>query len=142
MSACTWSSAKFADRAPQGFALLRVFLGGARNERIAEQEEAALIDLARYELRAAMGIAAHPVVAKASRWVRGNPQYDVGHLDRVAAIDRLAARHPGLYLAGAAYRGAGLPDCIESGARVASRIAQSASTGQPAASQLQEHVYG
>lgn len=144
ITACSWSSAKFAARAPEGFVLLRVFMGGAAYEDVAKQEETALVELARYELRAAMGIAAHPVVARAYRWRRGNPQYDMGHLARVAQIEQLAAQHPGLHLAGAAYRGAGVPDCIESGIRVASRIAEQAAASchrQPQHN-IQEHVYG
>ncbi len=144
ITACSWSSTKFAARAPAGYALVRVFLGGDGNENVAEQEEAALVDLARHELCAAMGITARPVVSKAYRWHRGNPQYDVGHLARLAEIEKLAAHHPGLYLAGAAYRGAGVPDCIESGARVAARIAERASVGQQqhCKNNVQECVYG
>lgn len=143
ITACSWSSTKFAARAPEGFVLVRVFMGGARNERVAEQEEALLVDVARRELQATMGIAAHPVVSRAYRWHKGNPQYDVGHQMRVAEIDRMVAHHPGLHLAGAAYRGAGVPDCIESGARVAARIAEQDSVDRQRQqkSNIQECVY-
>lgn len=144
ITACSWSSTKFAARAPDGYSLVRVFVGGACNERLAEREEAELVDLARRELHSTMGIEAHPVVSRAYRWHKGNPQYDVGHQVRIAEINRLAARHPRLYLAGAAYRGAGVPDCIESGARVATRIAEQASVGPQRhwKNNVRECVYG
>ncbi len=144
ITACTWSSAKFAGRAPEEYVLVRVFIGGARNEQVAEQDEAILVEIARNELRATMGIDAPPVISRAYRWQKGNPQYEVGHLARISEIERLAAHHPGLHLAGAAYRGAGVPDCVESGIRVASRIAEQASgfSRQKTNQSVEEHVYG
>ncbi|HUY80741.1 MAG TPA: protoporphyrinogen oxidase [Acidobacteriaceae bacterium] len=144
ITACSWSSAKFTERAPEGYALMRVFMGGARNESIAEQQEAVLVEMARKELRGIMGISAEPVVSQAYRWHKGNPQYDVGHLARVEEMERLVERYPGMHLAGAAYRGAGVPDCIESGARVALRIAEkvSVSSQQQPKYSFQEHAYG
>ena len=124
ITACSWSSTKFNHRAPERCALLRVFVGGARAEALAEQDGAALVDLARRELRAILGITATPVLAKAYRWRKGNPQYDVGHQARIAEIDEIVAWHPGLHLAGAAYHGAGIPDCIDDAVKVARFIAQ------------------
>ena len=123
ITACSWSSAKFNHRAPDDCALIRVFVGGARAEALAEQGEAALVELARQELRTIMGITATPVLTKAYRWHKANPQYEVGHRERIAHIDEIVAWHPGLHLAGAAYHGAGIPDCIESGVKVARAIA-------------------
>ncbi|MES2221574.1 MAG: protoporphyrinogen oxidase [Acidobacteriota bacterium] len=123
ITACSWSSQKFSHRAPDAFELIRVFIGGARAEFLAEQDEAALIQIAREELFAIMGIDAEPVLAKAHRWSKASPQYDVGHGERIAEIERLAGWHPGLHLAGAAYHGAGIPDCISSGMKVAGTIA-------------------
>ena len=123
ITACSWSSTKFNHRAPEGYALIRVFVGGARAEALAEQGEAALVELARQELRAIMGIAATPVLAKVYRWHKANPQYDVGHQARIADIDKIVALHPGLHLAGAAYHGAGIPDCIQGAITVAQSIA-------------------
>ncbi len=120
--ACTWSSTKFDDRAPDGHALVRAFIGGAHAEYLVDQDDAALAETAREELRAMMGITATPVLTKVYRWQKANPQYEVGHQARVAEIDQLFAQHAGLYLAGAAYHGVGIPDCIESGARVAEKI--------------------
>ena len=122
INACSWSSTKFSHRAPDDFVLMRVFIGGAFSEGLAEQDEATLIAIARQELREIMGIAATPVLARAYRWTKSNPQYNVGHSARIDVIDRLVSAHPGLYLAGAAYRGSGIPDCIQSGFDTASKI--------------------
>ena len=81
-----------------------------------------LIQLVREELADIMGLTAKPLFGKVYRWPKGTPQYDVGHLDRVAEMEHLAGQTPGLYLAGSAYRGVGLPDCIRSGQAVADRI--------------------
>ncbi len=117
--ACSWSSSKFNHRAPEGYALVRAFIGGARAEHLAEQDDAALAQMARDELRAMMGITATPVLTKVYRWYKANPQYEVGHQERVAEMERLAAQHPGMFLVGSAYHGVGVPDCIQDGARVA-----------------------
>jgi oxygen-dependent protoporphyrinogen oxidase len=124
INACSWSSIKFSNRAPDNCVLLRVFIGGALAEELAEQNEIALIDLARQELREILGITATPVLARAYRWHKSTPQYDVGHRELVAEIDHLVESHPGLYLAGAAYRGSGIPDCIQSGMDTALKITQ------------------
>jgi oxygen-dependent protoporphyrinogen oxidase len=123
INACSWSSAKFDHRAPDDSVLLRVFLGGALAEPLAEQDEAALIRIAREELRIILGITAEPVLTKAYRWHKANPQYDLGHESRLVEIEQTLSRLPGLHVVGAAYRGAGLPDCIQSGTRVAQAIA-------------------
>ena len=122
INACSWSSTKFNHRAPDDFVLMRAFIGGAFSENLAEQDDAALIEIARTELREIMGITATPVLALAYQWKKSNPQYNVGHSARIDAIDQLVAQHPGLYLAGAAYRGSGIPDCIQSGVDTVSKI--------------------
>lgn len=122
ITACTWSSLKFNHRAPEGYALIRVFIGGARAEALAEQGEAALVHLARQELCAIMGITATPVLAKVYRWYKATPQYDVGHQARISEIDKIVAGHRGLYLAGSPYHGTGVPDCIQSADKIAQSI--------------------
>ena len=122
INACSWSSTKFSHRAPDEFVLMRVFIGGAFSESLAEQDDATLIDIARTELREIMGITATPVLARAYQWRKSNPQYNVGHSVRIDEIDKLVSAHPGLYLAGAAYRGSGIPDCIQSGVDTAAKI--------------------
>jgi oxygen-dependent protoporphyrinogen oxidase len=128
INACSWSSTKFSHRAPAEYVLMRVFIGGAFSEDLAEQNEATLIDIARTELREILGITATPVLARAYRWSKSNPQYNVGHSELIDEIDQLAAAHPGLYLAGAAYRGSGIPDCIQSGVDTAAKIEKLQST--------------
>jgi len=123
ITACSWSSEKFKNRAPEDSVLLRVFIGGDLAEDLAEQDEPSLVALARQELQAIMGITATPVLAKAYRWHKANPQYDLGHAMRIAEIDQTLANLPGLHLAGAAYRGSGIPDCIQSGMNAAQAIA-------------------
>jgi oxygen-dependent protoporphyrinogen oxidase len=134
ITACTWTSTKFDDRAPADGVLVRCFLGGPSDEAPALLPEAEMALLAREELRALMGIAVEPIITQVHRWRDGHPQYDVGHLDRLAEIDRLRTAHPGLYLCGSSYRGVGLPDCIHSGALVAEDILK-ANSGEPGLAQ-------
>src|SRR5262249_43939208 len=117
INAVTITSSKFTHRAPADAALLRVFVGGSRNPRIAELEDTALLDLVRAELGDILGVRAEPLWSRIYRWPRSNPQYDVGHLDRVAALDALCPG--GLYLGGSAYRGVGIPDCVRQGQEAA-----------------------
>jgi oxygen-dependent protoporphyrinogen oxidase len=132
ISACSWSSSKFAHRAPEDSVLLRVFLGGALAEHLAELPDSSLLELAWEELHAIMGITADPVVSYVARWRKSTPQYDVGHEKRVAAIDEFARQLPGIYLAGNAYRGSGIPDCILSGQRAAESILAGVAISEPA----------
>ncbi len=118
--ACTWTSTKFTHRARPGTVLLRAFIGGPRREELVDLDDDALIALVREELRAIMGITAAPTVARVYRWPRGNPQYDVGHLDRMDEIEALCP--PGLYLTGSAYRGVGIPDCVKQGQATAQQV--------------------
>jgi oxygen-dependent protoporphyrinogen oxidase len=111
INAITWSSLKFSHRAPEGCALLRVFFGGSRSPKSLELSDGALLATVRDQLREFMGIEAAPLFHRIYRWQRSNAQYDVGHLDRIAELER--ALPPGLYLTGSPYRGVGLPDCIK-----------------------------
>lgn len=112
INACSWSSQKFSGRAPDDSVLMRVFLGGALAEEVAEQDEATLIEIARAELAEIAGITATPTLARAFCWRKASPQYEVGHQARVSEIERLAAAHAGLYVTGAGFHGAGFPDCV------------------------------
>ena len=122
ITACTWTSTKFDGRAPSDGVLVRCFLGSPHDERPALLPDDEIIRTAREELRSLMGVDVEPVLARVYRWPAAHPQYDVGHLDLLAEIDRLRATHPGLYLTGSSYRGVGLPDCIHNGALVAEEI--------------------
>ncbi len=120
--ACTWVSSKWSQRAPAESALLRCFVGGCGREQVLRGSDEALIALARRELDDIMGIRAAPLRSWIDRWDRSMPQYKVGHLKRVAAIEAESAKYPSLALAGAAYRGVGIPDCIADGERAAEEI--------------------
>ena len=124
LRACTWSSQKFSGRAPEGHVLLRAFVGGAGAEHFVNGSDAEIAAMVRDDLRTMMGIAAEPVLSKVYRWENANPQYDVGHQARIGAIDKRVAHLPGVHLGGAAYHGVGIPDCIDDGTRIATRILQ------------------
>lgn len=120
--ACTFASRKFPGRAPPGYSLMRAFVGGARHPERADLDDDALTAMVRAELGKILGITAAPVIVRVRRYRRAMPQYGVGHLERVSTIEARAAALPGLALAGAAYRGVGLPDCIRSGETAAELV--------------------
>jgi oxygen-dependent protoporphyrinogen oxidase len=120
--ACTFSSRKYEHRAPEAYELLRAYVGGARRPDVLERSDDTLLAGVRLELRDILGIDAEPVLTRVQRHEHAMPQYDVGHLDRVAELDAMARRWPGLHLAGAAYRGVGIPDCIHSGELAADAV--------------------
>jgi len=122
MIACTFSSVKFAGRAPEGFVLLRVFVGGALQPEMLELSEAELLTRVLCDLRDLLGIEAAPMFSELHRWERSMPQYHVGHLELVAKINERVASLPGLTIAGNAYSGPGLPDCIRSGETAADQL--------------------
>jgi oxygen-dependent protoporphyrinogen oxidase len=120
--AVSFSSSKFPDRAPEGCALVRVFVGGALDPAAMRLDDGELEQLARDEIAALLGIRGRPLLARVDRWDGAMPQYHLGHVDRVDRIDRAAGALPGLALAGAAYRGVGIPQVIASGQAAARRI--------------------
>lgn len=111
----SFSSVKYAGRAPAGQVLLRAFVGGALAEDLARLPDAELVALAEAELGDLLGIQGAPNLVRVARHARAMPQYHLGHLARVAAIETAARRLGGLALAGNAYRGVGVPDCIHGG---------------------------
>lgn len=121
--ACTWTSTKFPHRAPDGYALLRVFIGRAGEEF--PWDERQLLVLARDELRSTMGIEAEPLLSRVYMWDKAMPQYNLGHPDLLRRMDSALERHTDLALAGNGYRGIGIPDCIHSGELAADRILES-----------------
>jgi oxygen-dependent protoporphyrinogen oxidase len=120
--ACTWTSSKWDQRAPQGTVLIRCYFGGAGREAVLERTDDELVELARHELAAILHIQHEPLVSRVYRWPRAMPQYQVGHLKRLAEIVRHLEQAPGIILAGAAYRGVGLPDCIRDGQTAAEAV--------------------
>jgi oxygen-dependent protoporphyrinogen oxidase len=131
ITACTWLSSKWPHRAPPDRALLRCYLGAAGREAIVDEDDRRLVSVARADLRATMGIEAEPLFASVVRWRRAMPQYLPGHLDRLADIEADLGRLPDLVIAGAGYRGIGIPDCIRQGTEAAARLVRQL-TRQPA----------
>ena len=120
--ACTWTSTKFPHRAPEGYALIRVFVGRAGQESDIPWDEEGLFDLAHEELELTLGITADPLVSRVFIWENAMPQYNLGHPEKLAQIDAALEKHPGLALAGNGYRGIGIPDCIHSGELAVKKI--------------------
>ena len=120
--ACSFSSIKFAGRAPDGKVLLRAFVGGALQQEQALWPDARLRDAVLQDLRRLLGLTGTPTLCHVSRHPSAMPQYHVGHLARVQHLEAAARRWPGLALAGNAYHGVGVPDCIRSGDEAAHRI--------------------
>jgi protoporphyrinogen/coproporphyrinogen III oxidase len=121
--ACTWSSQKWEGRAPDDAVLVRVYAGRFGSRDVTSDSDEELVDLARSEI-AFLGVTAAPVLTRVHRWPRGMPQYVLGHPERLDRIEHALAAHPGLALAGAAYRGVGIPDCIASGEAAADSLAR------------------
>lgn len=124
INAITWTSTKFDRRAPDGYALLRVFFGGSRSPEMMQRSDGEIEQIARQELKAIMDIAATPLFHRIFRWQQATPQYDIGHLERVAAIE--AALPPGVLVTGSPYRGIGIPDCIHQGQQAAENVLRTA----------------
>ena len=115
---CTWVGNKFNHRVPADMVLLRCFVGG--NGLALTDDE--LVAAARNELRRIMGLQAEPVLRSVARWPNAMAQYTVGHQQRVERTQAIVETIPGLHLAGNAYRGIGIPDCVKMGKDAADRI--------------------
>ncbi|HYL36874.1 MAG TPA: protoporphyrinogen oxidase [Bryobacteraceae bacterium] len=121
MAACTWVGNKFSYRVPEDMVVLRCFLGG----NALSLGDDALVEAARGELESIMGLRTAPVFSSIARWPNSMAQYSVGHEQRMARIDCILATIPGLHLAGNAYRGIGVPDCIRMGKEAAAGVTSS-----------------
>jgi oxygen-dependent protoporphyrinogen oxidase len=120
--ACTWTSTKFPHRAPEGYALIRVFVGRAGQDIPWNENE--LLDLAKEELKLTLQITSEPLLQRVFMWDKAMPQYNLGHPEILKQIDTALEKHPGLALAGNGYRGIGIPDCIHSGELAVKSILQ------------------
>lgn len=120
--ASTWSSVKWPGRAPEGWELIRVFLGGPQDPEVILRDDDELTARAKRELEALMGISSAPAFTRIMRYPHAMPQYRVGHLERASAIENRVSRLLGLELAGNSLHGVGIPDAIASGERAAERI--------------------
>jgi oxygen-dependent protoporphyrinogen oxidase len=133
--ACTFVHRKFLGRTPPGKAVLRAFLGGMKNEAMLSGPDDVLVATVRRELKEILGIGAEPEHTLVSRWRRAMAQYAVGHQERVTRIAERVAALPGLQLAGNAYDGIGVSDCIRLG-RAAARELLASQQASERASQL------
>jgi len=120
--AVSFLSVKFPNRAPAGTVLLRVFLGGASRPEQLDLDDATITALVERELAGLIGAAGEPLFVRIGRHPRSMPQYNLGHLDRVASIRRNLAKYSRLYLAGIAFDGVGIPDCIHAAEMTADRL--------------------
>lgn len=120
--ACTWTSTKFPHRAPEGYALVRVFVGRAGQESQITWDDDALLEIAREELKLTLGITSEPLMTRIYQWEKAMPQYNIGHPERLERINIALEEFPDLALAGNGYRGIGIPDCIYSGELAAKRV--------------------
>lgn len=129
--ASTFMHKKFPHRAPEGCASLRCFLGGTRDPGVLDLSDHEILGTVRRELAAILKLAADPEFHRIYRWPSSMPQYELGHEARVAAIEKQIKEYPGLFVAGNAYSGVGISDCIRSG-RVAAERARQFLAAQPA----------
>lgn len=122
INAITISSTKFNKRAPEGYVLMRAFFGGSRSPESMNLSDEDLIATIRQELASILGITAEPLFHRIYRWWNGNPQYDLGHLERVDAIER--SLPDGIYVTGSPYRGVGMPDCVHQSQQTVNKLTQ------------------
>jgi oxygen-dependent protoporphyrinogen oxidase len=118
--ACTWTSTKFPHRAPEGYALIRVFVGRAGQDIPWNEND--LLALSKEEMKLTLGITAEPLLFRVFMWENAMPQYNLGHPDILKRIDAALEKYPTLALAGNGYRGIGIPDCIRSGEEATKRV--------------------
>lgn len=124
MLACTFVHNKFPHRAPENRAIVRAFLGGLRDESVLGLSDEQVISTVKREVREIAGISGEPRAFRIYRWKRAMAQPAPGHLDRLARIEQLRKSLRGLALAGNAYTGIGVPDCVRTGTEAANEVAR------------------
>ncbi|MDR2705292.1 MAG: protoporphyrinogen oxidase [Planctomycetaceae bacterium] len=121
----SFSSLKYEHRAPKGKFLVRIFAGGSRSPELAELSDNQLQPILLTEMRKILKINGEPLFTEISHWARTMPQYHVGHRELVQEIESLTFSDPTLALAGNAFHGVGIPNCIQSGFQAAEKLAAS-----------------
>jgi oxygen-dependent protoporphyrinogen oxidase len=122
--ACTFSSLKYPGRAPEGHLLLRAFVGGSLQPDLFNDNDTILEENVRTELACLLGVEAEPLLVRIQRHRNAMPQYHVGHQARIQRIESALDKHANLALAGSAYRGVGIADCVRSGEEAAEKLFQ------------------
>jgi oxygen-dependent protoporphyrinogen oxidase len=120
--ACTWVGTKFPNRVPVGKVVARCFLGGMEDAGVLNESDETVTAAVVEELRDIAGVTAQPRFTRIFRWPKSMAQYTVGHPARLAEIESRVAALPGLHVAGNAYQGIGIPDCIRMGKAAAGKI--------------------
>lgn len=119
-----WCSQIFPGRSPPGCVLWRALCGGVHRGDVCDWSDEVLTRAVHEEMKRVMGVVGEPVFREIVRWPRAIPQYEIGHLDRLARIESIRTRHPGLFLGGNAYRGIAVNDCSRQGGEVATGVAE------------------
>ena len=117
-----WNSSLFPGRAPEGYALLTSFVGGASNPEITKISPEGLIGLVHSETAPILEIRNQPVFSNVTVWPRALPQYNLGHVARVAAIEKLRGAFPGLHFVGNYLHGPAIGSCVDQALKVADEI--------------------
>ncbi|MEB1808016.1 MAG: protoporphyrinogen oxidase [Bacillaceae bacterium] len=126
ITACTWTHKKWKHSAPEDYALLRCYVGRFGNDEIVSQSDDEILAAVKNDLNKIMKIDEPPQFHSITRWKKAMPQYIVGHKQRIEMLKTsLKKDMPGVYVAGAAYEGLGLPDCIDQGEAVVQNVVQS-----------------
>ena len=120
--ACTFVGTKFSHRIPDDVVLLRCFLGGTGGDTVLAESDASLTAGVLEELHAMIGLKAAPLFTRIYRWPHSMAQYIVGHSAKMKEIDERLRLTSGLHLAGNAYQGIGIPDCIRTGKLAAEKL--------------------
>jgi len=125
-TALSFVSTKFPHRAPEGRVLLRGFLGGVRDPEVMGLADEEMVETVKRDMADVLGLRGQPVMTRVFRWPGGTPQLEVGHLERMAAVEKEVAAIPGLHLTGAGIRSTGIPDSVADGTRAGEAAAEGA----------------
>ncbi|WP_096201454.1 protoporphyrinogen oxidase [Bacillus sp. FJAT-45350] len=123
ITACTWTHKKWKHSTPEGYALLRCYVGRFGDDAIVNESDETILHVVLNDLKRTMNIEAPPEFYRITRWKESMPQYMVGHKQKIDYLKKkVATELQGLYVAGAPYEGLGLPDCIDQGEKVTEQI--------------------
>ncbi|HEY2393947.1 MAG TPA: protoporphyrinogen oxidase [Candidatus Angelobacter sp.] len=125
--ACTFVHKKFPYRVPEGKKMLRCFFSSSRMPDLLTHSDQDLQQMARQELKTILGLHPEPIFARTFRWDRAMAQYEIGHLDRVAEMEKIISAMPGFHIIGNSFHGIGVPDCIKSARQAVEQITSAVS---------------